>query len=153
MGRRENGDRFPELFWLIEEYAGGDGERQLMALKVIGGAYLPSLEARGLRDAKRVVDDILERHDYFVPHGKSGGVHPQSVYAVLNVAKHSGKGEDLKWGASRLFRMVEALGRRARNGESYPKHAADAALLSASLTQLANAAQQASRAYAAGSLN
>jgi hypothetical protein len=153
MERRENGDRFPELFGLIEEYAGGDGERQLMALKVIGGVYLPSLEARGLRDAKRVVDGILERHDYFVPHGKSGGVHPQSVYAVLNVAKHSGKGEDLKWGASRLFRMVEALGRRARNGESYPKHAADAALLSASLTQLANAAQQASRAYAAGSLN
>ena len=153
MEGRENGDRFPELFGLIEEYAGGDDERQAMALKVIGGAYLPSLEARGLRDAKRVVDGILERHDYFVPHGKSGGVHPQSVYAVLNVAKHGGKGEDLRWGASRLFRMVEALGRRARDGESYPKHAADAALLSASLTQLAHAAQQASRVYAAGSLN
>lgn len=153
MEGRENGDRFPELFGLIEEYAGGDDERQAMALKVIGGAYLPSLEAWGLRDAKRVVDDILERHGYFVPHGKSGGVHPQSVYAVLNVAKHSGKGEDLKWGASRLFRMVEALGRRARNGESYPKHTADAALLSASLTQLAHAAQQVSRTYAAGSLN
>ncbi len=153
MEGRENGDRFPELFGLIEGYAGGDDERQAMALKVIGGAYLPSLEARGLRDAKRVVDDILERHDYFVPHGKSGGVHPHSVCAVLNVAKHSGKGEDLKWGASRLFRMVEALGRRARDGEGYPKHAADAALLSASLTQLAHAAQQASRVYAEGSLN
>lgn len=153
MEKRKDGDRFPELFGLIEEYARGDNERQTMALKVIGGAYLPSLEARGLRDAKRVVDEILERHDYFVPHGKNGGVHPHSVYAVLNVAKHSGKGEDLQWGASRLFRMVEALGRRARNGESYPKHAADAALLSASLTQLAHTAQQASRVYAAGSLN
>ena len=153
MEGRENRDRFPELFGLIEEYAGGDDERRTMALKVISGVYLPSLDARGLRDAKRVVDRILERHDYFVPHGKSGGVHPQSVYAVLNVAKHSGKGEDLKWGASRLFRMVEALGGRACNGESYPKHAADAALLSASLTQLAHAAQQASGAYAAGSLN
>lgn len=106
-----------------------------------------------MKDAKRVVYRILERHDYFVPHGKSGGVHPQSVYAVLNVAKHSGKGEDLKWGASRLFRMVEALGRRARNGESYLKYAADAALLSASLTPLTSAAQQASRAYIADSLN
>ena len=34
-----------------------------MALKVIGGAYLPSLEAWGLRDAKRAVDVILDRHD------------------------------------------------------------------------------------------
>ena len=34
-----------------------------MALKVIGGAYLPSLEAWGLRDAKRMVDGILDRHD------------------------------------------------------------------------------------------
>ena len=46
MEGRENGDRFPELFELIEEYAGGDGERQAMALKVIGEAYLPSLEVR-----------------------------------------------------------------------------------------------------------
>jgi hypothetical protein len=41
----------------------GDSERRLMALEVIGGAYLPSLEAWGLRDAKRVVDRILDRHD------------------------------------------------------------------------------------------
>ncbi len=72
MEGREKGDRFPELFGLIEGYAGGDRERQLMVLKVIGGTYLPSLEARGLRDAKRVVDGILDRHDYFGPHGKSG---------------------------------------------------------------------------------
>jgi hypothetical protein len=151
MKGRENEDRFPELFGLIEEYAGGDSERQAMALKVIAGAYLPSVDAGGLRDAKRVVDSILEGHGYFVPHGGSGGVHPQSVYAVLNVAKHSGTEDDRRWGASRLFRMVEALGRRARSGESYPKHTADVALLSASLTQLANTAQ-ASRVYA-GSLN
>ena len=93
----------------------------MMALKVIGGAYLPSLEARGLRDARRVVDGILERHDYFVPHGKSGGVHPQSAYAVLNVAERGGKGEDPRWGRA----------------DGYPK----------------DAAQQASGAYAAGSLN
>jgi hypothetical protein len=154
MEGRENGDRFPELFGLIEEYADGGGEREAMALKVIGGAYLPSLESRGLGDAggaKRVVDSILERHGYFVEHGKSGGLHPQSVHAVLNVAKHSGKEEDRRWGASRLFRMMEALGRKAGAGEGYPKHAADAALLSASLTQLVNAAR-ASRANV-GSLN
>ena len=52
-----------------------------------------------------------------------------------------------------MFRMVEALGRRARNGESYLKYAADAARLSASLTPLTSAAQQASRAYIADSLN
>ena len=124
MEGREHGDRFPELFGLIEEYADGGGEREAMAPKVIGGAYLPSCESGGLRDAKGVVDSILGRHGYFAEHGKSGGLHPQSVYAVLNVAKHSGKEEDRRWGASRLFRMVEALGRRARNGESYPKHAA-----------------------------
>ncbi len=50
MEKRKDGDRFPELFGLIEEYARGDNERQTMALKVVGGAYLPSLEARGLRD-------------------------------------------------------------------------------------------------------
>jgi len=65
---------------------------------------------------------------------------------VLNVAKHSGKEEDRRWGASRLFRIMEALGKKARSGESYPKHAADAALLSASLAQLSNAAQM-SRAH------
>ncbi len=151
MEGRENGDRFPELFGLIEEYADGSGEREAMALKVIGGAYLPSCESGGLRDAKGVVDSILERHGYFVEHGKSGGLHPQSVYAVLNVAKHSGKEGDRRWGASRLFRMMEALGRKAGAGEGYPKHAADAALLSASLTQLVNAAR-ASRANV-GSLN
>jgi len=57
MEGRENGDRFPELFGLIEEYAGGGGDRGAMALKVIGGAYLPSCESGGLTDAKRVVDD------------------------------------------------------------------------------------------------
>ncbi len=154
MEGRENVDRFPELSRLIKEYAEGGGEREAMALKVIGGAYLPSHESRGLGDAgdaKRVVDSILERHGYFVEHGESGGLHPQSVYAVLNVAKHSGREEDRRWGASRLFRMMEALGKKAQGGKRYPKHAADAALLSASLTQLVNAAQ-ASRARI-GSLN
>ena len=47
--------------------------------------------------------------------------------------------------------MMEALGRKAGAGEGYPKHVADAALLSASLTQLVNAAR-ASRANV-GSLN
>ncbi len=139
--RQGEGDGFPELFELIEAYAGEEGERQAMALKVIGGAYLPSHESRGLRDAKRIVDGILEKHDYFVEHGQSGGLHPQSVYAVLNVAKHGGKEEDRKWGASRLFKMMEALGKRSVSGESYPKHAADAALLSASLNQLVGAAK------------
>ncbi len=143
MDRRENGDRFPELAGLIEEYASGGGERETMALKVISGAYLPSCESQGLGDVKRVVDSILERHGYFVEHGESGGLHPQSVYAVLNVAKHSGREEDRRWGASRLFKMVEALGRKAEGGQSYPRHAMDAALLSASLTQLSQAAQAA----------
>lgn len=137
---------FPELLALIEAYAGEGGEREAMALKIVSGAYLPSHESRGLGDAKWIVDGILERHGYFVEHGKSGGLHPQSVYAVLNVAKHGGRDEDLKWGASRLFRIMEALGRRASDGTSYPKHAADATLVSASLAQLAGAGQ-ASRAH------
>ncbi|MBA2691966.1 MAG: hypothetical protein H0U65_05655 [Rubrobacter sp.] len=140
MRKKENGEEFPELFALIESYAREGGEREAMALKVIGGAYLPSHESRGLGDAKRVVDGILDKHGYFVEHGESGGLHPQSVYAVLNVAKHGGMDADLKWGASRLFRIMEALGKRAGDGESYPKHAADAALVSASLAQLAGAA-------------
>lgn len=158
MDGRENGDRFPEdrfpeLFGLIEGYAEGGGEREAMALKVISGAYLPSCESRGLGAgvARRVLDSILERHDHFVEHGGSGGLHPQSVYAVLNVAKHSGSEEGRRWGASRLFGMMEALGRRARGGNGYPKHAADAALLSASLAQLSQAAQAAK--VRAGSLN
>lgn len=154
----ENGDQgsrddFPEVSALIREYAGeGESrEREAMALKLIAGAYLPSHESQGLADAKGLLDSILERHGYFVEHGSSGGLHPQSVYAILNVAKHSGREGDRQWGASRLFRVMEALGVRARSGEGYPKHAADAALLSASLTQLANTAQ-ASRVYA-GSMN
>ncbi len=139
-------DGFPELFALIEAYAEEDGERQAMGLKVIGGAYLPSHESRGLGDAKRIVDGILEKHDYFVPHGKADAVHPQSVYAVLNVAKHGGTEEDRRWGASRLFKIMEALGKKAKSGKSYPKYAADAALISASLNQLVGAAQF-SRAY------
>lgn len=139
------GDEFTELHDLIRGYAESGGEREAMALKIIGGAYLPSHESRGLRDAKGTLDGILEKHGYFVEHGHSGGLHPQSVYAVLNVAKHGGTEEDLKWGASRLFRIMEALVRRAKDGESYPKHTADAALLSASLNQLAGAAH-ASRA-------
>lgn len=141
MEERRSGEEFPELFALIEAYAGEGGEREAMALKIIGGAYLPSHESRGLGDAKGIVDGILQKHDYFVEHGKSGGLHPQSVYAVLNVAKHGGTEEDRKWGASRLFKMMEALGKRGSDGESYPKHAADATLLSASLAQLAGASQ------------
>lgn len=153
-GDRSPEDRFPELFGLIEGYAAGGAEREAMALKVISGAYLPSLESRALGDAggaRRVVDSILERHGHFVEHGESGGLHPQSVYAVLNVAKHSGKEEDRRWGASRLFGMMEALGRKARGGNGYPKHAADAALLSAGLAQLSQAAQAAK--VRVGSLN
>lgn len=146
MRRHGSGDDFPELFALIEAYAGEGGGRQAMALKVIGGAYLPSHESRSLKDAKRIVDGILERHDFFVPHGGVGGLHPQSVYAVLNVAKHGGTEEDMEWGASRLFRIMAALGMRARSGKSYPRHAADAALISASLNQLVGAAQV-SRSY------
>ncbi len=132
---------FPELFELIEDYAGGPEDRQAMALKVIGGAYLPEMEAGCMRDAKQIVDGILEQHGYFVPHGKSGGLHPQSVYAVLNVARYSGKEEDIRWGASRLFRIMEALGKKAKSGEGYLKYAADATLLSTGLAQLSSAAQ------------
>lgn len=138
---RNGGESFPELYALIEEYARGGSEREVMALKVIGGVYLPSCELRGLKDARRIVDDILEKHGYFVPHGRTGAIHPQSIYAVLNVARHSDKEEGRKWGASRLFRIMEALGKRAESGEGYLKHAADAALISASLNQLVGAAQ------------
>lgn len=139
---RGNGDQFPEnsfpeLFGLIEEYAGGGGEREAMALKIIGGAYLPSFESRGLGDAgdaRRVVDSILERHGYFVEHGEGGGLHSQSVYAVLNVAKHSGKEEDRMWGAGRLFRMMEALGKKGRGGEGYTVRREDLAQLSPYMT-------------------
>ena len=61
MEGRDNGDRFPELFGLIEEYAGGAGERQAMGPKLISGAYLSSFEARGLRDAKRGMDETRSR--------------------------------------------------------------------------------------------
>lgn len=137
----ENGGAFAELFELIGDYARRSGDHQAMALKVIGGAYLPTQEAGHLQDARQVVDHILSEHGYFVPHGESGGIHPQSVYAVMNVAKYSGSEADRRWGASRLFKMMEALGQRAQSGKSYPKYAADAALLSAGLTQLSNAAQ------------
>lgn len=149
--RRENGDQFPELSELIQHYAEGYEKRQAMALKVISGAYLPDLGGSGLRDAKQMVEGILRRHDHFVDHGQSGGLHPQSVYAILTVAKCSVTEEDRKWGASHLFRIMEALGKKARSGERYPKYAADAALVSASLTQLSQMSQ-ASRSHI-GSLN
>ena len=52
-----------------------------MALKIIGWAHIPSAKSRRLgdaRDVRRVVDSILERHDYLFKHGNSGGLHPQS---------------------------------------------------------------------------
>ncbi|MGI8649392.1 MAG: hypothetical protein ACR2KW_03295 [Rubrobacter sp.] len=112
-------------------------------MKVISGAYLPSLEPKGIGSGKMktLVDTILREHGYFVEHGKGGGLHPQSVYAVLNLAKHSGTEEDRKWGASLMFRMMEELGKRAVEDKGYVKHAADAALLSASLAQIVGAAQ------------
>lgn len=55
-----------------------------------------------MRDAKRIVEAILEQHGYFVPHGKSGGLHPQSAYAVMNVARYSGKEEDIRTCFARL---------------------------------------------------
>jgi hypothetical protein len=148
----ENGrGDFAELFELIRDYARRSVDHQAMALKLIGGAYLPTQEAGRLQDARQVVDRLLAEHDYFVPHGNSGGLHPQSVYAVLNVAKYSGTEADRRWGANCLFKIMEALSKRAQNSGSYPKHAADAALLSTALAQLSNAAQL-SQAQA-GSLN
>ncbi|WP_119066448.1 hypothetical protein [Rubrobacter indicoceani] len=138
---------FGDLHSLIADYASGDFGRQKMALKVISGAYLPSLEPKeiGSGKMKTLVEDILREHGCFVEHGKGGGLYPQSVYAVLNLAKHSGTEEDRRWGASLMFRMLEELGKRAAEDRSYVKHAADAALLSASLAQIVGAAQ-ASRA-------
>jgi hypothetical protein len=147
----EHGGDYEELFRLIEDYSRGSKDSQAMALKVIGGAYIPSQEPGQLRDARRIVDDILERNGHFVPHGEGGGLHPQCVYAVLNVARYSGTEADRRWGASRLFRIMESLARKAGDGRGYARYAADAALLSASLSQLLNAAQVSQARF--GSLN
>lgn len=136
-----NGDGFSELLGLIEGYARGTEENQQVALKLIAGTYVRAGEGASLPDVKPIVDGILEHHGYCVPYGGPGSLYPQSVYAVLNAATYSGRESDRRWGASRLSRIMQALGSRSQSGEAYTKCAVDASLVSSALTQLAKTAQ------------
>ena len=118
-------ESFPELFGVIEEYARGDHNHQVKALRVISAAYLPLFEVPPMPDAKRVVEDVLRANDFLLTDPESGGLDSAAVDAVVSVATSRLDGEDLKWGAGCLLEMMDALRRRAKT-EGYATYVIDA---------------------------
>ena len=118
-------DSFPELFGVIEEYAKGDHNHQVKALRVISAAYLPLFELPPMPDAKRVVEDLLRANDFLLTDPESGGLESAAVDAVVSVATSRLDEEDLKWGAGCLMNVMDALRQRALT-EGYETYVLDA---------------------------
>ena len=120
-----NGGAFPELFGVIRDYAQGDHDHQVKALRVAAAAYLPMYEAPPMPDAREVVEGVLNRNGFLLTNPETGGLEPASVDAVVSVATSILDEEDLKWGAGCLMRMMDALRRRAQD-EGYETFVLDA---------------------------
>ncbi len=118
-------DSFPELFGVIEDYAQGDHNHQVKALRVISAAYLPLFEVPPMPDAKRVVEDVLRANDFLLTDPETGGLEPAAVDAVVSVATSRLDEEDLKWGAGCLLDVMDALRQRAQT-EGYETYVLDA---------------------------
>ena len=124
MADTDNG-KFSELFGVIEDYARGDRNHQVKALRVISAAYLPLFEVPPMPDAKRVVEDVLRANDFLLTDPETGGLEPAAVDAVVSVATSRLDKEDLKWGAGCLLNVMDALRRRAQS-EGYETYVLDA---------------------------
>ena len=108
-----NGETFPELFGVIRDYAQGDDDHQVKALRVIAAAYLPMYGAPTMPDAKEVVEGVLNRNGFLLTSPETGGIEPSSVDAVVSVATSRLDDADLEWGAGCLMSMMDALRQRA----------------------------------------
>lgn len=125
MTESTNGGAFPELFEVIRDYAQGDHAHQVQALRVIAAAYLPVYETPPMPDAREMVEGVLNRHGFLLTSPETGGIEPSSVDAVVSVATSRLDEEDLRWGASCLMSMVDALRQRAQE-EGYETFVLDA---------------------------
>jgi hypothetical protein len=120
-----HGGSFPELFEVIQDYAQRDYSHQVKALRIIAAAYLPLFEVPPMPDAKQVVEDVLSRNEFLLSNPESNELEPASVDAVVSVATSRLVEEDLKWGASCLLNVMDALRRRAQS-EGYETYVLDA---------------------------
>jgi hypothetical protein len=120
-----HGGSFPELFEVIQDYAQRDYSHQVKALRMIAAAYLPLFEVPPMPDAKQVVEDVLSRNEFLLSNPESNELEPASVDAVVSVATSRLVEEDLKWGASCLLNVMDALRRRAQS-EGYETYVLDA---------------------------
>jgi hypothetical protein len=120
-----DGGSFPELFEVIHDYAQRDYSHQVKALRIIAAAYLPLFEVPLMPDAKQVVEDILSRNEFLLSNPESNELEPASVDAVVSVATSRLVEEDLRWGASCLLNVMDALRRRAQS-EGYETYVLDA---------------------------
>jgi len=126
MAQRDvGGGDFSELFGVISAYAEGDYDHQVKALQTMAATYSPLFETPEMPDARGLVERILERHDYLVVTPGRDGLEPSSVDAVVSVATSRFDDAEMKWGADLLLRVMEALGRRARE-EGYETYVLDA---------------------------
>jgi hypothetical protein len=119
------GGAFPELFEVIQGYAQRNYSHQVKALRIIAAAYLPLFEVSPMPDAKQVVEDVLNRNKFLLSDPETGQLEPASVDAVVSVATSRLVEEDLKWGASCLLNIMDALRRRAQS-EGYETYVLDA---------------------------
>ena len=120
-----DGGAFPELFEVIQDYAQGDHNHQVEALRIIAAAYLPLYEVPPMPDARQVVEDVLDRNGFLVTDPETGELEPASVDAVVSVATSRLDEEDLKWGAGCLLNVMDALRRRVQD-EGYETYVLDA---------------------------
>jgi hypothetical protein len=120
-----DGGAFPELFEVIQGYAQRNYSHQVKALRIIAAAYLPLFEVSPMPDAKQVVEDVLNRNKFLLSDPETGQLEPASVDAVVSVATSRLVEEDLKWGASCLLNIMDALRRRAQS-EGYETYVLDA---------------------------
>lgn len=116
---------FPELFGVIQDYAQRDHNHQVKALRIIAAAYLPMYEVPPMPDARQVVEEVLGRNDFLLTNPETGQLEPASVDAVVSVATSRLDEEDIKWGASCLLNVMDALRHRAQS-EGYETYVLDA---------------------------
>jgi len=119
------GGEFAELFEVISKYAEGGYDHQVKALQTVAATYAPLFETPEMPDARGLVESILEGHDYLIVTPGRGTLEPSSVDAIVSVATSRFDDAEMKWGADLLLRVMEALGRRARE-EGYETYVLDA---------------------------
>lgn len=124
MSEHPDHNKYSELFEVIKDYARRDYDYQDKALQVIAGAYVFMFETEYMPDARAILDEILEQHDYVFTNLERGNLDPLSVDAVVRVALYSD--EYMEWGINRLGRILEGLLRRSQTDESYTDYVEDA---------------------------